>query len=261
MPRMSETMKQSSPFHLRDEIALISGGGTGLGFAIAAAMIEAGAQVVLAGRREATLEEAAEKLGPSAHTMAMDLMRTEELDAKIAVLARKVGPVTLLVNNAGIHLKKRVGETSVDEFDAIWNTHVRGAFALTRAVLPAMLERKHGSILFIASMTSLIGMPQVVAYSAAKSAYLGMVRSLAVELSPDGVRVNAIAPGWIETPMLRQAIDSDPKRKERILARTPLGHFGEPQDIGQAAVYLASAAAKFVTGVVLPVDGGASIGF
>jgi len=80
-------------------------------------------------------------------------------------------------------------------------------------------------------------------------------------LSPDGVRVNAIAPGWIETPMLRQAIDNDPKRKERILARTPLGRFGEPQDIGHAAVYLASEAAKFVTGVVLPVDGGASIGF
>jgi len=258
---MSDVMGQNSPFHLKNEIALISGGGTGLGFAIAAAMVGAGAQVVLAGRREATLQEAAEKLGPSAHTMALDLTCTEEFEEKIAALTRRVGPVSLLVNNAGIHLKKRVVETSVDEFDAVWNTHVRGAFALTRAVLPSMLERKRGSILFIASMTSLIGLPLVVAYSAAKSAYLGMVRSLAVELSPDGVRVNAIAPGWIETPMLRQAIDNDPKRKERILARTPLGRFGEPQDIGHAAVYLASDAAKFVTGVVLPVDGGASIGF
>ena len=258
---MSDVMGQNSPFHLKNEIALISGGGTGLGFAIAAAMVGAGAQVVLAGRRKATLQEAAEKLGPSAHTMALDLTCTEEFEEKIAALARRVGPVSLLVNNAGIHLKKRVVETSVDEFDAVWNTHVRGAFALTRAVLPSMLERKRGSILFIASMTSLIGLPLVVAYSAAKSAYLGLVRSLAVELSPDGVRVNAIAPGWIETPMLRQAIDNDPKRKERILARTPLGRFGEPQDIGHAAVYLASDAAKFVTGVVLPVDGGASIGF
>jgi NAD(P)-dependent dehydrogenase (short-subunit alcohol dehydrogenase family) len=261
MPRMSDTMEQNTPFHLKNEIALISGGGTGLGFAIAAAMAEAGAQVVLAGRREATLQQAAEKLGPSAHTMPLDLMHTGEFEEKIAVLARRVGPVTLLVNNAGIHLKRRTLETSVDEFDAVWHTHVRGAFALTRAALPSMLERKHGSVLFIASMTSLIGMPQVVAYSAAKSAYLGMVRSLAVELSPDGVRVNAIAPGWIETPMLRQAIDNDPKRKERILARTPLGRFGEPEDIGRAAVYLSSEAAKFITGVVLPVDGGASIGF
>jgi gluconate 5-dehydrogenase len=124
-----------------------------------------------------------------------------------------------------------------------------------------MLERKSGSILFIASMTSLIGLPQVVAYSAAKSAYLGMVRSLAVELSPNGIRVNCIAPGWIESAMLQQALGNDRARHDRILARTPLGRFGEPQDIGNAAVFLSSEAAKFVTGVVLPVDGGASIGF
>jgi gluconate 5-dehydrogenase len=124
-----------------------------------------------------------------------------------------------------------------------------------------MLERKSGSILFIASMTSLIGLPQVVAYSAAKSAYLGMVRSLAVELSPNGIRVNCIAPGWIESAMLQQALGNDRARHDRILARTPLARFGEPQDIGNAAVFLSSEAAKFVTGVVLPVDGGASIGF
>jgi gluconate 5-dehydrogenase len=100
-----------------------------------------------------------------------------------------------------------------------------------------------------------------VAYSAAKSAYLGMVRVLATEMSPRGVRVNAIAPGWIETEMVRQAMAGDPARKQRVLARTPMGRFGEPSDIGAAAVYLCSPAAKFVTGAMLPVDGGASIGF
>jgi len=100
-----------------------------------------------------------------------------------------------------------------------------------------------------------------VAYSAAKAAYLGLTRSLAAELSPSGIRVNAIAPGWIEAPMSRQALAGDEARTNKILGRTPMGRFGEPEDIGWAAVYLASPSAKFVTGVCLPVDGGASIGF
>ena len=124
-----------------------------------------------------------------------------------------------------------------------------------------MVERKHGTILFTASMASLIGIPLVVAYSAAKSAHLGMVRTLASELSPHGVRVNAIAPGWIETEMSRKAFAGDPARAQKVLGRTPANRFGVPSDVGWAAVYLASPAARFVTGVVLPVDGGVSIGF
>jgi gluconate 5-dehydrogenase len=107
-------------------------------------------------------------------------------------------------------------------------------------------------------MTSLLGMPLVVAYSAAKSAYLGMVRSLAAENAPHNIRVNAIAPGWIESEMLRKALAGDEQRTQKILQRTPMGRFGDPHDIGYAAVYLCSRAAKFVTGVVLPIDGGAS---
>jgi gluconate 5-dehydrogenase len=110
-------------------------------------------------------------------------------------------------------------------------------------------------------MTSLIGMPMVIAYTAAKSAYVGMTRALAVEVSSQGVRVNAIAPGWIESPMLRKALAGDDQRSVKILSRTPMGRFGDPDDIGWAAVYLCSPAAKFINGVVLPVDGGASIGF
>ncbi|MFM2089961.1 MAG: hypothetical protein RLZZ127_450, partial [Planctomycetota bacterium] len=105
------------------------------------------------------------------------------------------------------------------------------------------------------------GMPRVVAYSAAKSAYTGMTRALASELAADGIRVNAIAPGWIESPMLRQALAGDPARQARILARTPMARFGDPDDIGRTAVWLCSPAARFITGAVIPVDGGASIGF
>jgi gluconate 5-dehydrogenase len=171
------------------------------------------------------------------------------------------GPISILVNNAGIHVKKPAVETTPEDFQSVLTTHVCAAHALNRAVLPGMIERRHGSILHTASMASLIGIPLVIAYSAAKSAYLGMTRSLASEVSPHGVRVNAIAPGWIESPMLRKALSGDEKRSNKILSRTPMAKFGDPEDIGWAAVYLCSPAAKFVTGVVLPVDGGASIGF
>ena len=170
-------------------------------------------------------------------------------------------PVSILVNNAGNHLKKPAVETTPEEFAFVLQTHVLAAHALTRQVLPGMLQRRHGNVLFIASMASLIGVPNVIAYSAAKSAYLGMVRTLSSEVSGQGVRVNAIAPGWIESAMLIQAMSGDPVRKSKVLSRTPAGVFGQPEDIGWAAAYLCSPAAKFVTGVVLPVDGGASIGF
>jgi gluconate 5-dehydrogenase len=124
-----------------------------------------------------------------------------------------------------------------------------------------MLERKHGAILFTASMTSFLGMPNVIAYSSAKSALVGMTRALSSEVAMHGVRVNAVAPGWIESAMLRKALAGDPTRENKILSRTQMGRFGDPEDIGWAATYLCSNAAKFVTGVVLPIDGGASVGF
>ncbi|MEX0745919.1 MAG: SDR family oxidoreductase [Phycisphaeraceae bacterium] len=248
-------------FSLDGEVAVISGGGTGLGLGMARCMVDAGAQVVLLGRREAPLQEAVASLGDAAHYRVQDVRDEAGLQAMIASIEETVGPVSIVVNNAGVHLKKLAAETSVDAFQQVLDTHVLGGFALSRAAIPGMTQRGHGTILFIASMASLIGIPLVVAYSAAKSAYVGMVRSLAAELSPQGVRVNAIAPGWIESPMLRQALDGDEARTNKILGRTPMGRFGEPQDIGHAAVYLCSPAGQFVTGVVLPIDGGASIGF
>ena len=124
-----------------------------------------------------------------------------------------------------------------------------------------MIERQHGSILYMASMASLFGIPLVVAYAAAKSAMIGMIRTMATELSPHNVRVNAIAPGWIDTAMSRKAFAGDPNRKSKIISRTPMARLGEPEDVGWAAVYLTSPAAKFITGAVMPVDGGVSMGF
>ena len=251
-----------NPFRLDGETALITGGGTGLGFGIAQGLAAAGARVVLVGRRQQELEQAVAMIGDRASLVAQDITQLEKAgDLLRAAEIAAGGPVTILVNNAGIHLKKAAAETTPQEFQAVLTTHVCAAQALTAAVLPGMLERKHGNILFTASMASLFGVPLVLAYSAAKSAYLGMVRSLASEVSGRGVRVNAIAPGWIESPMLRQALTGDEARQNKILGRTPMGCFGAAEDIGNAAVFLCSPAAKFITGVVLPVDGGASIGF
>jgi NAD(P)-dependent dehydrogenase (short-subunit alcohol dehydrogenase family) len=255
------TSKHEDGFRLAGEVALITGGGTGLGLAIAQQMALAGARVVLAGRRATVLKEAAGGIGPQAAAVRCDVTRLKDAARVVAQAEARCGPITILVNNAGIHLKKPALETSDEELLTVLKTHVLGSHALTRAVLPGMLQRRHGSILFVASMASLFGIPNVMAYATAKSAYLGMVRSLATEVSPSGVRVNAVAPGWIETDMSRKATAADPARKRRILSRTPLGRFGDPEDVGMAAVFLCSPAAKFITGAVLPVDGGVSIGF
>jgi NAD(P)-dependent dehydrogenase (short-subunit alcohol dehydrogenase family) len=249
------------PFRLDGELALITGGGSGLGLAMAQCMVDAGAAVVIAGRREAVLKQAVERLGPQAGYLCHDVTKLKAAPALVARIQKQYGPLTILVNNAGIRVKQTALETTEEEFMEVLATHVLGAHALTRAVAPGMMERRKGSILFIASMASFLGTPESVAYSAAKTAYLGMVRSLASEFSPLGVRVNALAPGWIDTDMTRMSMENDPVRKQKALGRTPMGRFGDTLDIGMAAVYLCSPAAKFVTGVVLPVDGGASIGF
>lgn len=248
-------------FSLKGETALITGGGNGLGFGIAECFVAAGARVVLVGRRADVLQRAAKKLGKAATFEPHDIRALDEAENLIKWVSKSVGPISILVNNAGVHLKKTAVETTPTEFNEVLQTHVVAAFSLTRAVLPQMIKQKRGNILFTASMASLFGIPLVVAYSAAKSAYLGMVRSLATEVSPHGVRVNAIAPGWIESEMMLNALNGDPKRSNKILGRTPMNCFGTSRDIGLAATYLCSPAARFVTGVLLPVDGGVSIGF
>lgn len=248
-------------FSLRGQLALITGGGTGIGLAVARSMLAAGARVVIVGRREAELATAQRLLGEGAAQAVHDVTRLDEAGAFIERVTREHGPITCLVNNAGIHLKKPAVETTPAEFQGVLNTHIVGAHALVRAVAPGMMARKHGAILFTASMASLFGIPLVIAYTAAKTAMVGMVKGYATEFSAHGVRVNAIAPGWIETEMSKKALAGDPARNAKILGRTPAAKLGTPSDIGWAAVYLASPAARFVTGITLPVDGGVSIGF
>lgn len=258
---MSESKSASEAFSLNGELALVTGGGTGLGFAMASCLSAAGARVVITGRRKEVLADAAKSLGPNVFPEQFDVTDLGGAQSFMAGIEERYGALDILVNNAGIHVKKSVEDHTIEDFHSVLATHVEGAFAITRAAVPAMKRAGRGSIIFIASMSSLLGLPYIVAYSAAKSAYVGMVRSLSAELGGSNIRVNAIAPGWIETPMLHRALDGDPKRQQKILDRTPQHRFGSPEDIGWAAVFLCSPAASFINGVVLPVDGGASIGF
>lgn len=251
-----------NPFTLDGRRALITGGTSGIGLAMAKCYLQAGAEVVVTGRRRG--DEMAwlkEELGPGAHYRMLDMTDSENMAEAVRELQQTVGDIDILVNNAGNHMKKPLEETTDSAFLDIMQVHVLGAFALSRAIIPQMKRNRRGVILFQASMASYIGVPGVVAYASAKSAVLGLVRSLAAETSGYGIRVNGIAPGWIQTPMLEAAVSQDKARADKILGRTPLATFGAPEDIGWAGVYLASDAAKFVNGVVLPVDGGALIGF
>ena len=251
----------ADPFTLEGQVALITGGGTGLGLGCARAFVDRGANVVIAGRREEVLRKAVEELGSQADFRLHDVTDFSSAEDLIASVEEQHGNLTALINNAGQALKKPTEELTEEEMLELLDVHVRGAFALSKHAAISMMKSGGGSILFMASMASLIGIPFIAAYAAAKSAHLGMVRTMAVEWSPKGVRVNAIAPGWIVTDMVRETVLKDPERKAKILAHTPMDQFGEPEDIGWAAAFLASPAARFITGVCLPVDGGASIGF
>lgn len=255
-------MYSAAPLRLDGETALITGGGTGIGFGIARCMVWSGARVVLVGRRGQELAQTCAELGPRAWAVPHDITRFSAADGLIAVAEEKVGsPISSLVDNGGIHLKRAALDTTPEEFQSVLDTHVIAAHALTQAVLPGTLHRSHRSILFTSSMAAYMGAPSVVAYSAAKSAYFGIVASLSAELAPKGLRVNAIAPGWILSDMTQRALDQDPVRKNRVFSRIQMGRMGTPEDIGWAAVYHASPAAAYVTGITLPIDGGATAGF
>lgn len=248
-------------FRLDGKRAVITGGGSGLGFGIAGIFSEAGAEVVLIGQNEQKLIDAKAALGEPCHYRQFDVTQLGEIPALVSEIEQSIGSIDILVNCAGVHLKKNATETADHEFLGVLNVHLLSVFALTREFAKAMIARKTGSVVLISSMSAVMGMKQVVAYSTAKTAIVGMMRSLVAEWATENIRINTIAPGWIETPMLHKAIDHDEPRKQKILNRIPTSTFGQPEDIGYAALYLSSEAGKYVNGVFLPIDGGAADAF
>jgi NAD(P)-dependent dehydrogenase (short-subunit alcohol dehydrogenase family) len=245
----------------QNKIAIVTGGASGIGLAIAERFVADGIQTIVIGRDKTKLENVKNKLGNLCHPISFDLNDIAAIPLLVKDILKQFGHIDILVNNAGINLKKDFTEVTDEEFQRILLTNVTAVFALSREVVKDMIERKNGAIINISSMASQYGLPKVIAYTASKSAIEGMTRAMAVELSPKGIRVNCIAPGFIATDMSAKALNGDLERKQKVMSRTPMGYMGDPVDIANAALYLANGEAKYITGVILPVDGGNSIGF
>jgi len=245
-------------YDLTGEVAIVTGGGTGLGLAITRCLVSAGAKVAVVSRK---YEEALKEFGDNVRFYAHDISDTEHAPELVSKIVEDFGKVTILVNNAGNHCKKFIWDMSVDDYKSVLDVHLVGSFAITKAVVPYLKEQKHGRIIFQASMTSYIGQPQVCGYATAKAGFLGMIHVLTAELAEYGVTVNAVAPGWIDTPMFHKAVDTDPQRLAKIMGRIPAKTVGDPMDIGMVCAFLCSDAARYISGSCIPVDGGALIGF
>lgn len=245
----------------QQKVAIVTGGGSGIGLAIAEKFTQNNILTVILGRSSQKLDKAKEKLGPLCIPVPCDLNDLSSIPAVVQQIITDHGDIDILVNNAGINMKKDFIEVTNEDFQQILLTNVTAVFSISKEVVKNMIGKGCGAIINISSMASQYGIPKVIAYSASKSAIEGMTRAMAVELSPKGVRVNCIAPGFIATDMSARALNNDPERKQKVLSRTPMGSLGLPSDVGDAALFLATDASKYLTGVVLPVDGGNSIGF
>ncbi len=243
------------------KVAIVTGGGSGLGYAIAEKFVSNHIHTVIVGRDESKLKLAKGNLGDYCYPMRCDVSDLKSIPGLVQKIIQQFGQIDILVNNAGINMKKEFTEVTDEDFQKIITTNLSSVFSISREVVKQMLLQKSGSIINISSMAAQYGLPKVIAYSASKTAIDGMTRAMAVELSPMGIRINAIAPGFIVTAMTDTALNADPERKGKVFGRTPMGYMGQPSDIGDAALFLASDASKYITGVVLPVDGGNSIGF
>jgi NAD(P)-dependent dehydrogenase (short-subunit alcohol dehydrogenase family) len=243
------------------KIAIVTGGASGIGLAIAQSFTANNIFTIIIGRNEEKLAAAKQQLGDNCTTLSFDLTELKSIPALISDIVKQHGRIDILVNNAGINMKKEFTEVTDEDFHHIIHTNVYSIFTISREVVKYMLPAGKGCIINISSMAAQYGLPKVIAYTASKSAIEGMTKAMAVELGSKGIRVNAIAPGFIATEMSAKALNSDPERKAKVMSRTPMGYLGETRDIGETALFLASDGAKYITGVSICVDGGNSIGF
>ena len=240
---------------LTNKTAIITGGGSGIGQACAWAFYQEGANVVLFGRREDKLKETAQELGSRAMTVSGDMTRSEDLDRLVQETLSKFHRIDILVNNAGLFKGAPLHEISDEQYDEMMNINMRAVFQLTRRVLPVMMEQKSGNIIHISSILGIIAVPQVSVYNISKGALNQFSRSIAVEYGSYGIRSNSICPGLIETDMTADLMKDEALMQEWSKGY-PIGRFGKPEDVASACLFLASDESSFITGTVLPVDGG-----
>ena len=250
-------------FSLKGKVAIITGGNGGIGKEIARAFAGMGANIVIAARNEQKTADAEFEIREAfdIQVLGLKIDITDERQVKRMVdqTLEKFKHIDILVNNAGITIRKMPQDYQMSEWDEILRVNLRGVFLCSQAVYPAMKKTGGGKIINIGSMTSIFGNAKMAPYGASKGGVVQMMRSLAVAWAPDNIQVNAILPGWINTDLAIQARKDLPGLEKRVTERTPVGRWGEPQDLAGAAIFLAAPASDFVTGVALPVDGGFSI--
>jgi len=243
---------------LKDKVAIVTGAGSGIGKGIAIRFAEEGADVVIADVNlegaQATAKEV-EALGRRSLAIKTDVSSSASVEQTIKATVDKFGKVNILVNNAGIFIQKPLQETTEGDWDRTINVNLKGVFLCTKAVVPHLLKQGKGKVINIASIAGEVGYLNSSAYCASKGGVITLTKELALELAPKKINVNAIGPGAVETAMTRDML-ANPDVKEALLRATPYGRVGQPEDIANAALYLASDESDYVNGITLFVDGG-----
>jgi NAD(P)-dependent dehydrogenase (short-subunit alcohol dehydrogenase family) len=243
---------------LEGKVALITGASRGLGKAMALALASEGASVALVARDRERLQKTAEEIwraGSGAQVFQADVAVEDQVVGLEKDVAQAFGRVHILINNAGINIRKHLTDFTLEEWRRVLDTNLTSAFLLCRAFVPHMKGTGYGRVINLASTMARVSIPARTAYSASKSAILGLTRALALELAPEGITVNAISPGPFATEM-NTALIENPQINEQFIAKIPVGRWGRVEEVGQLAVYLCSPEAGFITGSDLLIDGG-----
>jgi 2-deoxy-D-gluconate 3-dehydrogenase len=246
-------------FDLTGKVAIVTGGNGGIGLGMATGLAEAGAAVVVAGRNAAKGEKAAKGLGAKAAFIAADVSKKVDCERLVAETVAKFGRLDIVVNNAGIAIRKWPQDYTEAEWHRVMDTNMTSAFLMCQAAYPHMLKAGGGKIVNIGSVMTLMGAPHAAPYAASKGAIVQYTRAIATAWAKDNIQANAILPGWIDTELTEGAREQVPGLNESVLARTPAGRWGTPSDLAGMAVFLCSAASDFVTGTGIPCDGGYTI--
>jgi gluconate 5-dehydrogenase len=245
-------------FSLKGRTALITGASRGIGFAIAAALTRAGAQVVLNGRSQTALEAAAEKLrdsGAPLELSAFDVTDAAQVTLAVSAIEATIGPIDILFNNAGMQRRAPLEQFKDEDWHALMATNLHSVYYVSKAVAPHMIARGHGKIINIGSVQCELARPGIAPYTASKGAVRNLTRGMCADWARHGLQINAIAPGYFATP-LNQALIEDPVFDEWLRQRTPAGRWGKLEDLHGIAVFLASSASDFINGQTIYVDGG-----
>ncbi|PWU01819.1 MAG: short-chain dehydrogenase [Terriglobia bacterium] len=246
------------PGKLRGRVAVITGASKGLGKAMAQALASEGSAVALVARDADALNRVAaeiEAAGGEADVFPADVTREEKVQRSETEIIGRFGKVNILINNAGVNLRKPITELSLDDWRRVMDTNVTSAFLMCRAFIPHMKGQGYGRILNMTSIMSRVSLPERTLYSASKAALLGMTRALALELAPEGITANGISPGPFATDLTRPLMEN-PQLNAQFMANVPLARWGKPEEIGHLAVYLCSEEAGFITGTDILIDGG-----